>query len=203
MNPTYFEECPNIAREYRINHLIRAREVRLIGSGTDGEEGADAVVLETREALELAREQGLDLVEVSPNQNPPVVKLLDYGRFKFVQSKKAKEAKKHQVKNVQREVRMRPKIGQHDIDSKIRKVKQLLNEGAKVKVTVMLRGRENQHPEIAVKVLRRVAESVTEEAKLEQAPKVEQRSLSIVLAPATGQPVGASSSGASASDQSG
>ncbi len=157
-------------------------------------------MLETREALELAREQGLDLVEVSPNQNPPVVKLLDYGRFKFVQSKKAKEAKKHQVKNVQREVRMRPKIGQHDIDSKIRKVKQLLNDGAKVKVTVMLRGRENQHPEIAVKVLRRVAESVAEEAKLEQAPKVEQRSLSIVLAPATGQPVGASS--ASANDQS-
>ncbi len=167
--------------------------MRLIGSGGDGEEGADAVVLETREALEIARDQGLDLVEVSPNQNPPVVKLLDYGRFKFVQAKKAKEAKKHQVKNVQREVRLRPKIGQHDIESKIRKVKQLLNEGAKVKVTVMLRGRENQHPEIAVKVLRRVAEAVAEEAKLEKAPTVEQRALSIVLAPSTGQPVGAAS----------
>lgn len=103
-----------------------------------------------------------------------------------MQAKKAKEAKRNQVKNVQREVRLRPKIGQHDIDSKIRKVKQLLNEGAKVKVTVMLRGRENQHPEIAVKVLRRVAEAVAEEAKLEKAPTVEQRSLSIVLAPSTG-----------------
>ena len=162
-------------------------------SGGDGDNGADAVVLETREALEIARDQGLDLVEVSPNQNPPVVKLLDYGRFKFMQAKKAKEAKRNQVKNVQREVRLRPKIGQHDIESKIRKVKQLLNEGAKVKVTVMLRGRENQHPEIAVKVLRRVAEAVAEEAKLEKAPTVEQRAMSIVLAPSTGRPVGAAS----------
>ena len=132
-------------------------------------------------------------MEVSPNQNPPVVKLLDYGRFKFMQAKKAKEAKRNQVKNVQREVRLRPKIGQHDIESKIRKVKQLLNEGAKVKVTVMLRGRENQHPEIAVKVLRCVAEAVAEEAKLEKAPTVEQRALSIVLAPSTSRPVGAAS----------
>ena len=142
----------------------------------------------------MAEEQGLDLVEVAPNQSPPVCKILDYGRFKFVQAKKAKEARKSQVRTVQREVRLRPKTGEHDVQAKIRKVRSLLGEGAKVKVSVLLRGREHTHPEIAVKVLRRVAEAVAADAKLERPPTMEQRALSIVLAPAA-QPVGAGAGG--------
>lgn len=165
--------------------------MRIIGATGDGNE---SVVLPIQDAFGMARDQGLDLVEVAPNQSPPVCKLLDYGRFKFVQAKKAREARKSQVRNVQREVRMRPKIGDHDIQAKVRKVKSLLGEGAKVKVTVMLRGRENTHPEIAVRVLRRVAEAVASEAKLEKPPTVEQRSLSIVLAPGS-QPIVNTASG--------
>ena len=138
----------------------------------------------------MAREQGLDLVEVSPNQNPPVCKILDYGRFKFVQAKKAKEARRSQIRTVQREVRLTPGIGEHDIDAKIRKVRGLLREGAKVKVLVRLRGRQHLHPDIAIKVLRRVAEAVAAEAKLERPPAMEMRALSIILAPVA-QPVGA------------
>ena len=133
----------------------------------------------------MAQDQGLDLVEVSPNQTPPVCKILDYGRFKFVQSKKAKEARRSQVRNVQREVRLTPGIGDHDINAKIRKVSGLIRGGAKVKVLVRLRGRQNLHPDIAVGVLRRVAEAVSSEAKLERAPTLETRALSIVLAPLT------------------
>ena len=185
------KECSGIAKDYRLNHLIRVPEVRLIGSGDGNDEDAESVVMETRDALVLARERGLDLVEVGPNQSPPVVKLLDYGRFKFVQSKKAKEARKSQVKTELRAVRLSPKIGQHDIEAKIRKVRELLNDGAKVRVFVRMRGRENQHPEVAVKVLRKVAEAVANEAKLEKAPTVEVRAISIVLAPSANQPVAA------------
>jgi len=186
-----FKERSGIAKDYRLNHLIRVPEVRLIGSG-DGSDEAESVVLETRDALALARERDLDLVEVGPNQSPPVVKLLDYGRFKFEQQKKAKEARKSQVKTELRAVRLSPKIGQHDIEAKIRKVRELLNDGAKVRVFVRMRGRENQHPEVAVKVLKKVAEAVANEAKLEKPPTVEVRAISIVLAPGASQPVGAS-----------
>ncbi len=165
--------------------------MRLIGSG-DGNDGAESVVMETRDAITLARERGVDLVEVGPNQSPPVVKLLDYGRFKFEISKKAKEARKSQVKTELRAVRLSPKIGEHDIQAKIRKVRELLAGGAKVRVFVRMRGRENQHPEVAVKVLKRVAEAVANEAKLEKAPTVEVRAISIVLAPGASLPVGAS-----------
>jgi translation initiation factor IF-3 len=133
-------------------------------------------------------------VEVSPNQSPPVCKLLDYGRFKFVQAKKAKEARRTQVRTEQREVQLTPRIGEHDIEAKIRTVRELLVDGAKVKVSVKFRGREITHPDLAVKVLRRVAEAVAASAKLERAPTMEARSLSIILAPA-GQPVGAGAGG--------
>lgn len=133
-------------------------------------------------------------MEVSPNQSPPVCKLLDYGRFKFVQAKKAKEARRTQVRTEQREVQLTPRIGEHDIEAKIRTVRELLVDGAKVKVSVKFRGREITHPDLAVKVLRRVAEAVAASAKLERAPTMEARSLSIILAPA-GQPVGAGAGG--------
>jgi translation initiation factor IF-3 len=133
-------------------------------------------------------------VEVSPNQSPPVCKLLDYGRFKFVQAKKAKEARRTQVRTEQREVQLSTRIGEHDMEAKIRTVRDLLVDGAKVKVSVKFRGREITHPDLAVKVLRRMAEAVALSAKLERAPTMEARSLSIILAPA-GQPVGAGAGG--------
>ena len=147
------------------------------------EEDGTAVVLDLQDALEMADEQGLDLVEVAPNQSPPVCKLLDYGRFKFVQSKRAREAKRSQARNELREVRLSMKIGEHDFLSKIRRARELLAGGAKVKVTVRFRGREIAHPDLAVKMLRRAAEALADGAKLERAPMMEARSLSIILAP--------------------
>ena len=161
-----------------------------------------------QDAIRLADEEGLDLVEVAPNQSPPVCRLLDYGRFKFIQAKKAKEARRaSRGTNQQREVRLRPRISDNDIQSKIRTVKGLLAEGAKVRVAVLLRGRENTHPEVAMKVLRRVAEGVASEARLERPPTREARSISIVLAPVAGagqspQAV-ASSSGSTAGARNG
>lgn len=161
-----------------------------MGDGTN-----ESVVVPLERALVLAEDNGLDLVEVSPNQTPPVCKLLDYGRFKFVQAKKAKEARRTQVRTEQREVQLTPRIGEHDIEAKIRTVRDLLVDGAKVKVSVKFRGREITHPDLAVKVLRRVAEAVASAAKLERAPTMEARSLSIILAPAGNQPVGAAAGG--------
>ena len=164
------------------------------------EEDGTAIVLDLQAALEMADEQGLDLVEVAPNQSPPVCKLLDYGRFKFVQSKRAREAKRSQAKNELREVRLSMKIGEHDFVSKIRRARELLRGGAKVKVTVRFRGREIAHPDLAVKLLRRAAESLADGAKLERAPMMEARSLSIILAP--DQTAVAASAGAGASSGS-
>ena len=164
------------------------------------EEDGTAIVLDLQAALEMADEQGLDLVEVAPNQSPPVCKLLDYGRFKFVQSKRAREAKRSQVKNELREVRLSMKIGEHDFVSKIRRARELLRGGAKVKVTVRFRGREIAHPDLAVKLLRRAAEALADGAKLERAPMMEARSLSIILAP--DQTAVAASAGAGAASGS-
>jgi translation initiation factor IF-3 len=143
----------------------------------------------TRDAIELAREHDLDLVEVAPNSVPPVCRLLDYGKFRYLQSTKEREMRKTQKTNVLREVRFRPKIGLHDIQAKERLVLRLLNGGAKVKVSVMFRGRESDHPEIAVKLLKQVNDVLSEDAKLEQPPKLEGRFMSIILAPARIAPV--------------
>ena len=149
------------------------------------EDGTQLGVMPTRDAMALAREQDLDLVEVAPNSVPPVCRLLDYGKFRYLQSTKEREMRKGQKSHGMREVRFRPKIGQHDIDFKARLVKRLLGEGNKVKVSVMFRGREIAHPEIAVNLLRQVHDGLKDESKLEQAPNLEGRFMSIVLAPAT------------------
>lgn len=135
------------------------------------------------EALERAREQDLDLVEVAPQAAPPVCRLLDYGRFRYMQTKKLRETRKSQRGSLLREVRFRPRIGQHDVEAKTRLVRKLLNEGNKVKVSVMFRGREMTHPELGVNLLRRIAESVQDGAKLEKSPSMQGRFLSIILAP--------------------
>ena len=147
------------------------------------EEDGSGIVLDLQAAVERAEEEGLDLVEVAPNQTPPVCKLLDYGRFKFVQQKRERDAKKGQARNELREVRLSMKIGEHDFLSKIRRARDLLAGGAKVKVTVRFRGREIAHPDLAVKLLRRAAGALADGAKLERAPMMEARSLSIILAP--------------------
>jgi translation initiation factor IF-3 len=149
----------------------------------DGE-GEQLGVMPTRDALNLARDRDLDLVEVAPNSDPPVCRLLDYGKFRYLQSTKEREMRKSQKGNTLREVRFRPGIGKHDLESKERLVHRLLGEGAKVKVSVMFRGRQIDHPDLAVNLLRQVHEVLKEEAKLEQAPNLEGRFMSIILAPA-------------------
>ena len=153
-----------------------------------GEDSSESVVLDIREALDLAHEEGLDLVEVGPNQNPPVCRLLDYGRFKFKQSKKQRDARRlSRIASKQKEVRLSPVMSDNDIETKINVTKSLLSEGAKVRVFVRFRGRQRAHPEIAMKVLRKVAEGVSSVAKLEKPPGMEGRVLSILLAPSPQQ----------------
>lgn len=167
-----------------MNHRIRADEVRVIR----GEDSTESVVMSVRDALHMAQDEGLDLVEVGPNQNPPVCRLLDYGRFKFIQSKKQREARKvSRSASKQKDVRLSPVMSDNDIETKINMTKNLLAEGAKVRVFVRFRGRQRAHPEIAMKVLRKVAEGVATVAKLEKPPGMEGRVLSILLAPSPQQ----------------
>jgi len=180
-SPTqYHSRRANIAKEFRVNRRIRADEVRVIR----GEDSSESLVMSIRDALDLAQDEGLDLVEVGPNQNPPVCRLLDYGRFKFIQSKKQREARMvSRSASKQKDVRLSPVMSDNDIDTKINMTKKLLAEGAKVRVFVRFRGRQRAHPEIAMQVLRKVAEGVASVAKLEKPPGMEGRVLSILLAP--------------------
>jgi len=164
--------------EPRINERIRVPEVRLID-----EEGRQVGIVKTAEALAMARERDVDLVEVAAQASPPVARLMDFGRFKYEQSKKEREAKKHQ-QNVQlREVRMKPKIDDHDIDFKTRTAAKLLKQGDKVKVTVMFGGREITHPQIGKALLDRVTSSLDHIATVEKDAMLEGRHMTIILAP--------------------
>lgn len=174
----------NIAKEFRVNRRIRADEVRVIR----GEGSTESAVMSIRDAIDMAEEEGLDLVEVGPNQSPPVCRILDYGRFKYIQGKKQREARKvSRSASKQKEVRLSPVMSDNDIETKINMTKNLLSEGAKVRVFVRFRGRQRAHPEIAMKVLRKVAEGVATVAKLEKPPGMEGRVLSILLAPSSQQ----------------
>ena len=169
----------DIIKKLLVNESIRANEVRLVG-----EKGEQLGIMPVIQAREAARKHNLDLVEVAPTAVPPVCRLLDYGRYKYEQTKKEREARKHQKTQALREVRMRPKIGTHDFDSKARIAKKLLGEGDKVKVTVMFRGRENAHPELGWKLLQRMAETLGDAASLERKPIIEGRRMDIILVPA-------------------
>jgi translation initiation factor IF-3 len=138
------------------------------------------------QALDLARQRELDLVEVSGNADPPVCRILDYGKLRYLHAKKVRESKKSQKSNIMREVRFRPNIGAHDLEAKTRKVKKLLGDGTKVRVAVFFRGREVTHPELGMALLRRVADELKEEAKLERPPTMEGRALAIILTPNAG-----------------
>ena len=135
------------------------------------------------QARELAKKANLDLVEVAPTSVPPVCRLLDYGKFKYEQQKKEQQARKSQKVLLQREIRLRPKIGIHDFEAKARIAKKLLADGAKVKVTLMFRGREITHPELGWKVLQRMAEALSEVATQERQPLMEGRRMDIIMAP--------------------
>lgn len=162
----------------RVNDEIRSREVQLIDQN-----GTNHGVLEFRAAMALATEAGLDLVEISPNNVPPVCKLLDYGKYKYQAQKKAAEARKKQKTVEIKEIKLRPMIDDHDYDVKMRSMKRFFEEGDKVKVTLRFRGREMAHQELGTQLLDRVRTDVSTLAKVEQEPKFEGRQMIMVLAP--------------------
>ena len=135
------------------------------------------------QALQKAREWDLDLVEVAPNSDPPVCRVLDYGKLRYLSAKKERESRKGQKGTELREVRFRPNIGSHDLQAKTRKVRELIQEGSKVKLTVRFRGREAAHNELGLSVLKRVADELKDEVRLEKAPSMEGRALSMILLP--------------------
>lgn len=158
--------------------MIRAREVRTIGP-----EGDQLGILSIERALAMAEEQDLDLVEVAPLARPPVCKIMDYGRFKYHQSKKAQEAKKRQTVVLIKEVKVRPKTDEHDFQVKLKKVREFLAEGNKVKVTAMFRGREVTIPEKGLEQLQRMVEELGADVKVESPARMEGRTMFMMLAP--------------------
>jgi translation initiation factor IF-3 len=158
--------------------MIRVREVRVVD-----EEGNQLGVLPTYEALRLAQERGLDLVEVAPNAVPPVCRLLDFGKFQYERQKKDREARKAQKVIEIKEIRLKPRTGEHDLDTKVRKSLGFLEEGAKVRVTVRFRGREITHPEIGREQLAEFAQKVGDAAIIEQQPAMEGPNLFMMLSP--------------------
>lgn len=167
-----------ISKDVRINREIRAREVRVIDP-----EGKQLGVIPVVEALRLAINYELDLVEVSPKAEPPVCRIMDYGKFKYQQSKKAHDAKKKQTVVHLKEVKMRPKTEEHDFQFKLRHIEKFLKEGNKTKVTIVFRGRELAHTEFGRNMLSRIVEEAKEWGKVELAPKFEGRNFIMVLAP--------------------
>ena len=164
--------------EARINDRIRARQVRLIGA-----DGSQLGVKPLPEALNIARESGLDLVEVAANADPPVCKIMDYGKYKYEQDQRRKESRRKASNVVIKEMKFRPKIDEHDYDTKMKHVERFLEEGSKVKLTIMFRGREMAHPELGRRILEKVAERVAEIAIVESAPKQDGRNMTMVLNP--------------------
>ena len=166
------------AKAPRKNEEITVGEVRLID-----ENDAQLGVIATPAALKMAREKELDLVEVSPTAKPPVCKIMDYGKFKYQQTKKTKESKKHQAVVVLKEIKFRPMTDDHDLDFKIRNIIRFLDEGNKVKATVVFRGREMAYREGGKKVLEYVLEQTKEKATMEVPPKMEGRQMMMILTP--------------------
>ncbi|MGZ0218294.1 MAG: translation initiation factor IF-3 [Acidimicrobiales bacterium] len=164
--------------EPRINDRIRAREVRLVG-----QDGEQIGIKPLSEALNIARATGLDLVEVADQARPPVCRIMDYGKFKYEADQRAKESRKKASNLTVKEMKYRPKIGIGDFDTKTRKVESFLDEGHKVKVTIMFRGREMQHPELGRKILDKVALAIGHVGKVEFHPRQDGRNMVMVLAP--------------------
>ena len=153
-------------------------EVRLVGP-----QGEQVGIVRLEQALQLAREADLDLVEVAPDARPPVCKLMDYGQFKYENAQKARESRRNQAHTVIKEMKLRPKIDEHDYETKKGHVVRFLKGGDKVKITIMFRGREQSRPELGVNLLRQLAEDVSADGVVEQAPRLEGRNMHMVLAP--------------------
>ncbi|WP_432821392.1 translation initiation factor IF-3 [Trichloromonas sp.] len=164
--------------ETNINRAIRAREVRVVD-----DEGGQLGILSIEEALVAAQERGLDLVEVSPNAVPPVCRIMDYGKYKYQASKKAAEAKKNTARVELKEVKMRPKTEDHDFQFKLKHARRFLEEGNKVKITVMFRGREVTHPEFGRRLLEKVTEAIQDIGVVETTPRMMGRFMSMVITP--------------------
>ncbi len=158
--------------------MIRATEIRLIGA--DGEQVG---IMPLNDALNRAAEANLDLVEVAPQANPPVCRIMDYGKFKYMQSKKTQEARKKQTVIQVKEVKFRPKIEDHDVAFKVKNIRKFLAQKDKIKVSLVFRGREIAHPQIGIDLLKRVAAELEDIGNVEQAPKIEGRNLTMIIAP--------------------
>jgi translation initiation factor IF-3 len=166
------------ANEFRVNESIRVPEVRLIGAT-----GENVGVVPTREALRMAQQAELDLVEVAPNSTPPVCRIMDFGKFLYEKEKKEREARKSQTKVEVKEIRLRPKTTGHHRDFKVDDARRWLEHNMKVRVTVRFRGREITYPEIALEDLREIAQSLSDVAAVEQPPAIEGRAMSMMLVP--------------------
>lgn len=166
------------ANETRINEQIRAREVRVID-----ENGNQLGIKSILEALRIAREAELDLVEVAAQADPPVCRIMDYGKYRFDEAQRAKESRRKSSSSSIKEMKYRPKIGSGDFDTKTRQVLKFLVDGHKVKVTIMFRGREMSHPELGKQILDRIAEQVIPTGKIESAAKLDGRNMIMVIAP--------------------
>jgi translation initiation factor IF-3 len=176
--PRRFDRRPPERDTTRINERIRVPEVRVID-----EEGTQIGVMKTPDALSFAQERDLDLVEVAPEARPPVTRVLDYSKYKYEQAQKVKQARKHQQQITVREIKFRPKIAEHDYDTKKHHVERFLRHKDKVKVTIMFRGREVTHPERGTAILDRLAEELQELGVVEQRPMQEGRNMTMMMAP--------------------
>ena len=168
----------HISTELRINDRIRVPEVRLVGPN-----GEQVGVVRIEDALRLAQESDLDLVEVAPTARPPVCKLMDYGKYKYETAQKARESRRNQTNTVIKEMKLRPKIDAHDYETKKGHVVRFLKAGDKVKITIMFRGREQSRPELGYRLLQRLGEDVRDLGFVESAPKQDGRNMIMVLAP--------------------
>ena len=167
-------------KELRINEEIRASEVRMVGDNND-----ETAVMSFKDAMDQAMNEGMDLVEISPNAKPPVCRVMDYGKYRFEQVKREKEARKNQKVTQLKEVKFRPNIEDHDFNTKIKNAERFLKDGDKVKVTIMFRGREVTHPELGRVICDRAAERLAELAVVEKPAKMEGRNMTQILVPKT------------------
>ncbi|MFW8626953.1 translation initiation factor IF-3 [Deinococcus sp. ME38] len=168
----------NIAKEHKVNEQIRVRQIRLIGA-----EGEQVGIIDTRDAMQMAREAGMDLVMVSPQAVPPVCRLLDYGRFRYEQQQNEKENRKRARAQEVKAIKFRVKIDDHDFKTKTGHVRRFLEEGHKVKVTIMFRGRERTHPELGERILVRVAETLADIGAPEGTPSMMGMDMNMIMTP--------------------
>jgi translation initiation factor IF-3 len=175
---SFFWEGCQIEKNARVNEEIRAKEVRLVGP-----DGTQIGIKPVEEAQKMADEMDLDLVEVAPQAQPPVCKIMDYGKYRYEQTVKMKEARKKQSVVIFKEMKLRPKIDRHDYDIKKKHIERFLNSGFKVKVTIMFRGREMSHTELGEHLLQQMAEELTDIGVVESKPKLDGRNMQMVVAP--------------------